>query len=151
MSWIALGHVESSQYVISHSVTSDSLWPFGQFPPDSSVLGTFQARILEWVAISSSRGSSRPRDGIQISCVSCIAGGLWTTDQGSPHDCFYNMKIVPFSPLLSGLCNPQPPAPAATNLFSVPNELDILFFNIFKDSTFKWGLIFASFLTFHLA
>ena len=32
----------------------------------------FQARILEWVAISSSRGPSSPRDGKQVSCVSCI-------------------------------------------------------------------------------
>ena len=31
-------------------------------PPGSSVQGTPQARILEWVAISSSRGSSQPRD-----------------------------------------------------------------------------------------
>ena len=31
-------------------------------PPGSSVHGTFQARILEWVAISYSRGSSQPRD-----------------------------------------------------------------------------------------
>ena len=38
-------------------------------PPGSSVHGIFQARILEGVAISSSRGSSRPRDW---TCVSCI-------------------------------------------------------------------------------
>ena len=31
-------------------------------PPGSSVYGIFQARILEWVAISFSRGSSQPRD-----------------------------------------------------------------------------------------
>ena len=35
--------------------------------PGSSVHGILQARILEWVAISFSRGSSRPRDGTQIS------------------------------------------------------------------------------------
>ena len=37
--------------------------------PGSSVHGTFQARILEWVAISSSRGSSPPRDPTRISCI----------------------------------------------------------------------------------
>ena len=41
-------------------------------PPDSSVYGIFQARILEWVAISYSRGSSPPRDQTCISCISCI-------------------------------------------------------------------------------
>ena len=40
--------------------------------PGSSVHGIFQARVLAWVAISYSRGSSRPRDQTCISCVSCI-------------------------------------------------------------------------------
>ena len=39
-------------------------------PPGSSVHGILQARILEWVAISSSRGSSWPRDQNYISCIS---------------------------------------------------------------------------------
>ena len=38
-----------------------------------SVHGILQARMLEWVAISSSRGSPRPRHQICISCASCIA------------------------------------------------------------------------------
>ena len=38
-------------------------------PPGSSVHGIFQARILEWVAISSSRGSSQPRDRTGVSCI----------------------------------------------------------------------------------
>ena len=41
-------------------------------PPGSSVHGILQARILEWVAMPSSRESSRPRDGTYISYVSCI-------------------------------------------------------------------------------
>ena len=41
-------------------------------PPGSSVHGILQARILEWVAISSSRGSSQPRDQTRVSCASCI-------------------------------------------------------------------------------
>jgi len=45
-------------------------------PPGSSVHGIFQARILEWVAISSSRGPSQPRKQTYLSCVSCIA--RWT-------------------------------------------------------------------------
>ena len=35
-----------------------------------SVHGIFQARILEWVAIPFSRGSSQPRDQTQVSCIS---------------------------------------------------------------------------------
>ena len=37
--------------------------------PDFSVHGIFQARILKWVAISSCRGSSPPRDQTQVSCI----------------------------------------------------------------------------------
>ena len=49
-------------------------------PPGSSVHGSFQARILEWVAMPSSRGSSRPKDGICVSCISCTAGEFFTTE-----------------------------------------------------------------------
>ena len=48
-------------------------------PPGSSVHGTLQARILEWVAISYSRQSSRLRDWTDVSCVSCLAGGFFPT------------------------------------------------------------------------
>ena len=36
---------------------------------DSSVHGILQTRILEWVSISFSRGSSQPRDQTQVSCI----------------------------------------------------------------------------------
>ena len=48
-------------------------------PPGSSVHGISQARILEWAAISFSRGSFRPRDQTHVSCVSCVAGRFFTT------------------------------------------------------------------------
>ena len=54
------------------SVVSDSLQPPELQPPGSSVHEISWARILERVAISFSRGSSRPRDR---TCVSCI--GRW--------------------------------------------------------------------------
>ena len=41
-------------------------------PLGSSVQGILQARILEWVAISTSRGSSRTRDRTSVSYASCI-------------------------------------------------------------------------------
>ena len=49
--------------------------PMDYSPPISSVHGIFQARLLDWVAISDSRGSSRPRDPTCVSCISCI--GRW--------------------------------------------------------------------------
>ena len=38
-------------------------------PIDSSVRGILQARVLEWVAISFSRGASQPRDQTWVSCT----------------------------------------------------------------------------------
>ena len=49
--------------------------PMGCSPPGFSVHGISQARILEWVAVSFSRGSSQGRDHIQ---VSYIAGRFFT-------------------------------------------------------------------------
>ena len=61
--------------------------PMDYSPPDSSVHGIFQARILEWVAMPSSRGAHRPRDRTHISCISCIAGGLFTYEAtGKPRE-----------------------------------------------------------------
>ena len=46
-------------------------------PAGFFVYGIYQARILEWVAISFSRGSSQPRDWTHISCT---AGGFFTNE-----------------------------------------------------------------------
>ena len=54
--------------------------PMDCSPPGSSVRGTSQARILQWVAISFSRGSSRPRDQTHVSGVSCLTGRFITTE-----------------------------------------------------------------------
>ena len=53
-------------------------WPtqWSVVHPGSSVHGILQARTLEWVAILFFRGSSRPRDQIQISCT---AGRFFTS------------------------------------------------------------------------
>ena len=47
--------------------------------PGFSVHGIFQARVLEWVAISFSRGSSWPRDRPQVSCIAGRRFTLWAT------------------------------------------------------------------------
>ena len=42
-------------------------------------IGIFQARVLEWVAMPSSRGSSQPRDQTCVSMSPALAGGFFTT------------------------------------------------------------------------
>ena len=46
--------------------------PMDCSPPGSSLHGTFQARVLEWVAISASRRSSQPRDWSCVSWGFCV-------------------------------------------------------------------------------
>ena len=54
--------------------------PMDCSPLGFSVHGILQARILAWVAMPSSRGSSQPRDRILVFCVYCIASRFFTTE-----------------------------------------------------------------------
>ena len=54
--------------------------PIDYSPPGSSVHGILLARILEWIAISSSRGSFQPRDQSHMSRGSYFAGRFFTTE-----------------------------------------------------------------------
>ena len=86
--------VQSSQYsdttapflaiiFSSYRLSFDPLFPFQSImdcsPPGSSVHEIFQARILEWVAISFARGSSRPRDWTRVSCVGRLTLYHWVS------------------------------------------------------------------------
>ena len=65
--------------------------PMDCSPPGSSVHGILQARVLEWIATSFSRGSSWSKDQTQ---VSCIAGGfftIWAT--GKTNSATINIRI----------------------------------------------------------
>ena len=74
-----------SSTTISVSVSQSYLTlcdPMGSSPPSASARGTLQARILEWIAISFSKGFSRPRDQILISLSSSLVGRfstVWAT------------------------------------------------------------------------
>ena len=60
------------------------LWdPLDYHLPGSSVCGILQARILEWVAIPFSRGSSQPKNRTWFSCIAQILHHL--SHHGSPH------------------------------------------------------------------
>ena len=56
----------------------------GSSPKGSSVHGIFQTRILEWVAISFSRGSSQPRDQTQVYRIAGKLFTIWATREARP-------------------------------------------------------------------
>ena len=63
----------------SCSVVSDSLWPHGLQPSRLLHSQAFQARVLEWVAISFSRGSFQPRNRTWVSRVAGRRFTVWAT------------------------------------------------------------------------
>ena len=89
---------------VSRSVMSD---PMDCSPPVSSGHGILQARILKCFAVSFSRESSRPRDGIWVSCIADRFFKVW--DPGKPqivytrihfkHNCLLLLHPSPFPPL----------------------------------------------------
>ena len=74
-------------------------------PPGSSVHGILQTIILEWIAISFSRGSSRPR--VQ-NHVSCIGSGFLTTEPiRKPSVKFSSVQFSSVAQSCLTLCNPK--------------------------------------------
>ena len=77
--------------VFSRSVVSDSEIPWTVASKAPLSMGILQARILKWVAMPSSRGSSQPRDRTQ---VSHIAGRFFTLEPpGKPGVVFLPIRI----------------------------------------------------------
>ena len=74
--------------------------PIDCSPPGSSVHGTLQARILEWIAIPFSRGSSWPRDQTWVSCIADGFFTIWATrgaqeivkDRGACRDAVHGVQ-----------------------------------------------------------
>ena len=66
---------------VTLSVMSNSLWPMDWSRPGSYVHVILQARILGWVAIPFSRGSSWHRDQSQVSCIAGRFFTVWATSR----------------------------------------------------------------------
>ena len=76
--------------------------------PGSSVPGILQARILEWVAISFSRGSSRPRDRTQVSRDGGRCFNLWATREAKSTCNSGDLSSIPGSGRSPGEGNGNP-------------------------------------------
>ena len=75
-------------------------------PPSSSIHGILQASILEWAAISPSKGSSQPRDQTQVSWVLCIGWQiLYHRATGEALSIIYFLYIFSLTVFLEKLMN----------------------------------------------
>ena len=95
--------------------------------PGSSVHGIFQARVLEWIAISFSRGSARPRDRTQVSCMVDRRFTIWATREVlafHSHIYFKELEKICLFCILFIYCS--------VSLSEVPNFLLIPFFCLYN-------------------
>ena len=93
--------------------------PMDWSPPGSSVRGIFQARIVEWVAIPFSRGSSKFRDQIQVSCAAGRFFTVWATKAAYIRD-----GVSLNSSVFTGSLNQCPENATAKLLQSCPTLCD---------------------------
>ena len=68
--------------------------PMDCSPPGSSVHGILQARILEWIAMPSSRVSSWPRDQTHVSCIASRFLTIWVTREAQPSHTRYYLRYI---------------------------------------------------------
>ena len=78
----------------------------------SSVHGILQARILEWVAVSFSRGSSQPRDQTQVSCIAGRFFTVWATREAPSVQFSHSVMSNSLRPHESQ--HTRPPCPSLT-------------------------------------
>ena len=114
-------------------------------PLGSSVHRISQTRVLEWVAISSSRGSSRPSAQIHITCISCLTGRFFITEPPGNTDCLVAVCWLSYSeargipvpqpgiyptspPLQGGFLTTGPPGKSLPHCIFTPNSLHWLLF-----------------------
>ena len=105
--------------------------PMDCSPPGSSVHGFIQSRILKWVAMPSSRQSSRPRDWTCVSYISCTDWRFFTTrTTWVPMSLLRNLLSIPWPSLLYMIC--------LRNLRIVDTE--IFFINVIygQEDCVKW-------------
>ena len=103
-------------------------------PPGSSVHGISQARILEWAAISSSRGSSRPRNQTHVSCPGRRILYHWATREARGLDAAAAAKSLQLCPTLRDPIDGSPPGFPIPGIFQarIPEWLAISFSNAWK-------------------
>ena len=115
--------------------------------PGSSVHGILQARILEWVTISFSRGSSWPRDWTQVSHIGGRRFNLWATREAwiKSSTSFFLFWAVPFPDQGLNLCLLHEALLKAWSLFIFFERWYHFLKSIFKleNNCFQWCVGFC--------
>ena len=137
----------------------------GCSPPVSSMHGILQSRILEWVVILFSRGSSQPRNQTQVSCIKGrFFFAIWATREAHIPDhhkvilpyliIYYHLLFLTFPCLspnvkCSGRCNINQNI-TLFKMFAVSLRVSVLFTNIMEYRLYACMLTWVVFNSWHL-
>ena len=132
------------------------LWPHGLWPV-SSVHGILQARILEWIAISFSRGSSWSRDRTQVSCIAGRRFTLWATREAQHADRWLNIEgdNAAMGQWVFSRKGVQRRIPAFIHEVTVMTEVYLVFYyrsfmHVSEVNTPRWTLIMWALMDFYI-
>ena len=109
-------------------------------PAGSFVHGIFQARVLEWIAISFSKGSSWPRDWTWVSCIAGRCFTLWATAAATA-------KLLQLCPTL---CNPIDGSPPGSPFPGILQARTLEWVAVSFSNAWKWKVKVKSLSRFRL-
>ena len=141
MRYIYIYTLHCCQWVTRSCLT---IWdPVDCSPPGSSVHGILQARMLEWVATSFSRGSYQPWDWTCISRVSCVHRQIlyhWATREAL-HTLYIYIHTAAAAKSLQScptLCNPIDGSPLCSSVPGILQARTLEWVAIFFSNAWKW-------------
>ena len=93
-------------------------------PSGYSVHGILQVRTLEWIAMLSPGGSSRPRDQTCISYVSCVAGNFFTASTTWEVQIIGSIRFGSVTQLCPTLCDPIDNSPSGSSVQGILQAME---------------------------
>ena len=123
--------VSQPMCILSHVWLFATRWS----PSGSSVHDIFQARILEWVAFSSSRGSTWPRDWTHISCIAGRFFTCWAIRETLRH-----VAAAKSLQSCATLCNPIDGSPPGSPVPGILQARTLEWVAISFSNAWKWNV-----------
>ena len=119
-------------------MVSNSLQPHKCSLSGFSAHGILQARILEWIAIPFSRGSSRLRDRTVVSCITGRFFTIWTTENSHIISCrTYKVSAKSLQSFLT-LCDPIDGSPPGSPVPGILQARTLEWMAISFSNAWKW-------------
>ena len=119
-------------------MVSNSLQPHECSLSGFSVHGVLQARILEWIAIPFSRGSSQLRDRAMVSCITGRFFTIWTTENSHIISCRTYKVSAKSLQSFPTLCDPIDGSPPGSPIPGILRARTLEWVAISFSNAWKW-------------